>query len=101
MINGKQDSLVRKPVKQWTPEDVALWVSNLGSWSEYYESRFLDSGIDGSLLIEMNERDLEEPPLSISLSFHRRFFLKEIEVLRSHGKKVPADLWEYKVTYNV
>lgn len=97
MFKGRQDSLVCKPIQKWSQEDVALWVSSLGPWAKYYEASFRDSGIDGSILLEMNERDLVEPPVSMSPSFHRRVFLKELEALKRHGKKVPGDLWEYKV----
>ena len=99
MIMGKQKPLVRKPVLEWTPEDVALWVGSLGPWAKDYESRFLASGIDGNLLIDMNEKDLEQYPLSISFSPHRRALLKESENLRSHGMKIPTDFWQYKVNY--
>lgn len=101
MVKGKQGPLVRKPIHEWTPEDVALWVGSLGSWANDYESRFLYSGVDGNILMDMTETDLEQRPLRVSFPPHRRALLKEIESLRSHGMKVPTNFWEYKAAYPI
>lgn len=92
-----KDILVEKTVLQWTAEDVAKWVSSLGSWTrtQGYDKRFHDEKINGNLLLSLSESDLENS-LGIDVSFHRRTLIKEIETLRHLGVKSPTDIWEYK-----
>ena len=94
------DPLVTKHIINWTPEDVSVWVGSLGSWAKGdYELRFLDAGIDGSVLLELSEHDLQEPPLSVTVSYHRKAILNGLHALMTHGAKAPADFWEYKVRF--
>lgn len=92
-----KDLLVKKSVLHWSALDVAKWVESLGDWAQGYEERFQRAGIDGNLLLSLSEFDLERPPLSIDVSYHRRALIKEIETLQTLGVKLPTDLWEYKV----
>lgn len=97
---GQKDPLVRKSVLRWSREDVAKWLGSLGDWAEGYDDRFQAAGIDGNLLLSLSEYDLEDPPLSIAVSYHRRALIKELETLKTLGVKPPTDLWEYKVLCN-
>src|SRR4029434_4700293 len=37
---GVQELLVSKPVSNWSPEDVALWLEHLGPWAALYRDSF-------------------------------------------------------------
>ena len=80
---------------------MAKWLASLGDWAQEYDGKFQAAGIDGNLLLSLSEYDLETPPLSIAVSYHRRALIKELETLKSLGIKPPADLWEYKVRCNI
>ncbi|KAJ7386281.1 hypothetical protein OS493_010686 [Desmophyllum pertusum] len=101
LFMGQKDPLVRKSVLRWSREDVAKWLGSLGDWAEGYDDRFQAAGIDGNLLLSLSEYDLEDPPLSIAVSYHRRALIKELETLKTLGVKPPTDLWEYKAAYPV
>ena len=66
---------------QWTVRDVVAWVEedlelpNLGA-------NFARNAIDGALLLQLSERDLEDM-LGIKLPMHRRTLLMAINRLRS------------------
>ena len=92
-----KDLLIKKSVLHWSALDVAKWVESLGDWAQGYDQRFQGAGIDGNLLLSLSENDLERPPLSIGVSYHRRVLIKEIETLQNLGVKPPTDIWEYKV----
>ncbi|KAL9957563.1 hypothetical protein ACROYT_G039206 [Oculina patagonica] len=101
LLMGHKDPLVRKSVLRWSTQDVVKWLGGLGDWTQGYEDRFQAAGIDGNLLLSLSEYDLETPPLSIDVSYHRRALLKELETLKTLGVKPPSDLWEYKVAHPV
>jgi len=96
---GHKDPLVKKSVPSWSTQDVVKWLGSLGDWTQEYDERFQAAGIDGNLLLSLSEYDLEIPPLSIAVSYHRRALIKELENLKTLGVKPPTDLWEYKVWY--
>ena len=97
LFMGHKDPLVKKSVLSWSTQDVVKWLGSLGDWAQEYDERFQAAGIDGNLLLSLSEYDLEIPPLSIAVSYHRRALIKELETLKTLGVKPPADLWEYKV----
>lgn len=97
LFMGHKDPLVKKSVLRWSTQDVVKWLGSLGDWAQEYDERFQAAGIDGNLLLSLSEYDLEIPPLSIVVSYHRRALIKELETLKTLGIKPPADLWEYKV----
>jgi len=99
LLMGQKDPLVRKSVLRWTSLEVAKWVGSLGDWAQGYDKRFETAGIDGNVLLSLSEHDLERPPLSIDVTYHRRVLVKEIETLRILGVKPPTDLWEYKAAH--
>ncbi len=46
----------RRPMEKWTTNDVASWARSFG---KNYAQEFLDTGIDGILLNELDEEDLQ------------------------------------------
>ena len=87
---------VTKPIVDWRVEDVASWLDALGPWTKDYRASFVDNAIDGQLVLALTDRDLQEPPFSIKLHYHRRAFLAALTATRNHGAKPPTNLWEYK-----
>lgn len=43
----EDDLLVHKPVAKWTPEEVILWLEQLGPWASLYRDRFLLERVNG------------------------------------------------------
>ncbi|XP_032237003.1 bifunctional apoptosis regulator [Nematostella vectensis] len=99
MILTSTEPLVSKPVTSWTPEDVSKWVAGLGPWTKGYGQKFLDSGINGMVLVSLTETDLEDPPLEMKVAIHRRALIQALEGVKNLGVKPPSDLWEYKAAY--
>src|SRR4029434_4673497 len=44
---GVQELLVLKPVSNWSPEDVALWLEHLGPWAALYRDSFDTEQVNG------------------------------------------------------
>ena len=44
---GVQELLVSKPVSNWSPEDVALWLEHLGPWAALYRDSFDTEQVNG------------------------------------------------------
>ncbi|XP_077979598.1 bifunctional apoptosis regulator-like [Glandiceps talaboti] len=90
--------LVKKPVIKWTPEEVADWIAEMGSWSRdnLYPEMFLANRINGRLLLGITEEDLKAPPFSIEMGLYRRAIIHELKTVKELGVKPPKDLWEFK-----
>lgn len=52
---------------------------------EKYASNFQEMGVDGYLILDLEENDIEEE-LQIKTKLHRRKIMKAIEVLREYTK---------------
>jgi hypothetical protein len=65
--------------------DVAQWLQSLGLGR--YEQTFRDNDIDGEVLVDLDEADLEK--LGVSLG-HRKKLLKAIAGLGETGGPAPA-----------
>lgn len=46
-------------VRDWTPEQVVRWLHSVGPWVEPYIEEFAQYGIDGNLLLFVDENDLQ------------------------------------------
>ncbi len=97
-FGGSNGLLHKKPVKEWTSDEVAYWVGEQGPWAKgVYDERFKKAGIDGQLLLKIRENDLIGPPINMNLGLHRRVFMYAVQMLYVQNMKSPRDLWSYKV----
>lgn len=93
---SEHDLLVHKPVEKWTPEEVILWLEQLGPWASFYTERFLAERVNGRLLLTLAEEEFLKVPYSIENNSHRKAILMELERVKTLGVKPPQNLWEYK-----
>ncbi|XP_053499445.1 bifunctional apoptosis regulator-like [Ictalurus furcatus] len=92
----KVERLVKKPLGAWTPDEVAMWMENLGTWTSPYRHIFFKEQVNGRLLNALGEQDMLKPPYGIENELHRRALLKEVRLVQELGFKRPQNLWEYK-----
>ncbi|XP_048723710.1 bifunctional apoptosis regulator isoform X2 [Lepidochelys kempii] len=92
----EDDLLVHKPVAKWTPEEVILWLEQLGPWASLYRDRFLLERVNGRLLLTITDEDFTKTPYHIENSSHRKAIIMELERVKTLGVKPPQNLWEYK-----
>ncbi|KAM4698049.1 bifunctional apoptosis regulator [Rhinophrynus dorsalis] len=93
---SEHDLLVHKPVAKWTPEEVILWLEQLGPWASHYKERFLSERVNGRLLLTLVEEEFSKDPYSIENNSHRKAILMELDRVKTLGVKPPQNLWEYK-----
>ncbi|XP_068100834.1 bifunctional apoptosis regulator isoform X2 [Hyperolius riggenbachi] len=93
---SEHDLLVHKPVSKWTPEEVVLWLEQLGPWASHYKDRFLSERVNGRLLLTLAEEEFSKAPYSIETNSHRKAIIMELERVKTLGVKPPQNLWEYK-----
>lgn len=62
-----------KEPESWTKEDVVEWLSIIHM--DKYKQNFLDIGVDGWLILDIDENDLETE-LQIHIKLHRKKVLK-------------------------
>ncbi|XP_075035898.1 bifunctional apoptosis regulator isoform X1 [Mixophyes fleayi] len=93
---SEHDLLVHKQVSKWTPEEVVLWLEQLGPWASHYKDRFLSGRVNGRLLLTLAEDEFSKEPYSIESSSHRRAIIMELDRVKTLGVKPPQNLWEYK-----
>lgn len=76
----------------------------LSLFNPSYETKYqycYSVGVDGSLLQEIGEDDLKDPPINMKMALHRRAFFQKLGDLNSTLLSLRSGLWEYKVlTYN-
>ncbi|CAL1527053.1 unnamed protein product [Lymnaea stagnalis] len=89
--------LVMKPVQTWRQKDVATWLEEMG-WASHYASLALENKIDGNMLLSLTNDSLTHF-LNVTDITHERALLFAINMLKEHGVKMPATLWEYKALY--
>ncbi|XP_077131290.1 bifunctional apoptosis regulator isoform X1 [Ranitomeya variabilis] len=93
---SEHDLLVHKPVSKWTPEEVVLWLEQLGPWASHYKESFLLGRVNGRLLLTLAEEEFSKEPYSIQSNSHRKAIIMELERVKTLGVKPPQNLWEYK-----
>ncbi|XP_053550267.1 bifunctional apoptosis regulator isoform X2 [Bombina bombina] len=93
---SEHDLLVHKPVAKWTPEEVILWLEQLGPWASHYKERFLSERVNGRLLLTLVEEEFSKDPYSIENNSHRKAIIMELDRVKMLGVKPPQNLWEYK-----
>ncbi|XP_033755449.1 bifunctional apoptosis regulator-like [Pecten maximus] len=96
--NIGQKELINTPVKEWNNDDVVTWMGQLGTWTDRYSDSIRNNGIDGKMLLMMEERDAIEA-LHMTDELQRRVFLREVAALATTGTKQPVNFWEYKSTF--
>ncbi|XP_040297382.1 bifunctional apoptosis regulator-like [Bufo bufo] len=92
----EHDLLAHKPVSKWTPEEVVLWLEQLGPWTSDYQDRFLSVRVNGRLLLILGEEEFSKEPYSIESTSHRKAIITELERVKTLGVKPPQNLWEYR-----
>lgn len=65
----------------WNSDDVNIWLSLIGM--ENYARNFEDMSIDGLLILDLTEEDLETE-LKIAVKLHRKKIIRAIELLRQY-----------------
>jgi len=96
-LGSSQIDLMSKSFHDWSPEDVGLWIGGLGVWAKNkYDKKFVEGGIDGSLLVQITENDLTLPPLEIAMPLQRRIILDGITKLKNTLPHHSSGFWEYK-----
>ncbi|KAM4631533.1 bifunctional apoptosis regulator isoform 1-T1 [Discoglossus pictus] len=93
---SEHDLLVHKPVAKWTPEEVIMWLEQLGPWASHYKERFLSERVNGRLLLTLVEEEFSKDPYSIENNSHRKAIIMELDRVKTLGVKPPQNLWEYK-----
>lgn len=79
LIGEKEPHKLSQQVPFWTCEDVTEWVAQVGF--EPFRSRFLESGVDGDLLLQLEEQMLERD-IGMQNGITRRRFLRELANLK-------------------
>lgn len=81
-VDQKLEVLRLKPVPDWTPTDVALWVNATLGYGEY-SATMLKHLVDGPALLRLTAEDIEEGfPLASPL--HRVKMMAHIDLLRGN-----------------
>lgn len=82
---AENSQLTPEIVKDWNIAQVSLWLSKTLGLTEYCK-RFEKNQIDGSLLLELSDQDMDY--MKIDILGHRKTILKAIETI----KKPPAPI---------
>ena len=75
-------SQIPKHTELWTAGDVAIWLSIIGM--EMYVSNFSEMSIDGLLILDITEEDLENE-VRVPIKLHRKKIIKAIDVLKEYN----------------
>lgn len=86
-----------QPPEQWTGSDVIEWLKFIGL--EQYASSFQNLKIDGYLILELTEEDLEGE-LQVNSRLHRKKILKAIDELKEFAKE-PPNIQRQKTAFNI
>lgn len=79
LIGEEVPHKLSQQVPLWTPEDVREWVKQIGFVS--YENKFFDSRVDGDLLLQLTDDNLQED-LGINNGIWRKRFERELQNLK-------------------
>jgi len=74
------------PLAQWTRHHVGAWISSLAANIAKYAQTFEDNGIDGQILLEITQEDIEDLVNAEVVGYkklHRRVILGKIKRLRN------------------
>ena len=77
MCSNHNSSLCFFQVLLWSVEEVASWVKKIG----FPAAAFVEAGVDGDLLLQLDEKNLKED-LNMTNGIHRKRFLRELTGLR-------------------
>merc|ERR1740123_758767 len=69
-----------KKINEWGELEIQQWIDSFGARYKQYASNFLENGVDGELLMDLTEDDLED--IGISSRLHRRVILSKIRGLK-------------------
>ena len=72
---------IPKYPQNWNSEDIATWLRLIGL--EMYQESFQEMRIDGLMIFELQEEDIEQE-LKIRVKLHRRKIVKSLELLREY-----------------
>ena len=93
-----REMIFSRTVHKWSAKEVVSWAQLLtGQLGHDYSERFQQAGINGQLLLSLDEGDLGSSPLNVSTALHRKIIIAEIMHLNMTGSRQPRDIWEYKV----
>ncbi|RZF44370.1 hypothetical protein LSTR_LSTR007945 [Laodelphax striatellus] len=79
LIGEEVPHKLSQQVPLWSPEDVREWVRQIG-FAEY-AGNFIDSRVDGDLLLQLNEDNLRED-IGINNGIRRQRFTRELQNLK-------------------
>ena len=74
-------------VGKWSEEEVGKQVASLGKAFEGYQQLAVDNGIDGEMLLDVDDEELEG--LGVSSKSHRKKILKKVEAIKA-GRRLPV-----------
>ena len=66
----------------WTVDDVTRWVKQIGFESDL--PAFLEAGVDGDLLLQLDEANVRDD-ICIKNGIHRKRFLRELSSLKKNA----------------
>ena len=79
----KLKQAIPKSPELWTEEDISKWLDFI-KMSEYNQ-KFQNMKIDGYIILELEESDLEQE-LGITLRLHRKRIMKGLEILKDYQR---------------
>lgn len=65
----------------WNTDDINKWLEIIGM--EKYSQNFIDMKVDGYLILDLEESDIEEE-LQIPVRLHRKKIMKGIQLLKEY-----------------
>jgi len=96
LMGSPHSEMMSKPVSDWSPDDVSIWVEGISLWSQAYAPRFLEAGVDGALLLKISDTDLQSPPINMAMEAQRKVFLESLANITLRLSQNPSGLWQYK-----
>ena len=81
----------------WSTDDVLVWLKLIGM--EKYSENFVEMGIDGLLILDLEESDIEEE-LQIKTKLHRKKIMKGLTRLKEYTKYLKDLSEEQKIPHN-
>lgn len=85
---AENSQLTPEIVKDWNIAQVSLWLSKTLGLTEYCK-KFEKNQIDGSLLLELSDQDMDY--MKIDILGHRKTILKAIETIKKPPPPIDAD----------
>ena len=82
------NALFLSQVPLWTVDDVACWVRQIGFETDL--PAFLEAGVDGDLLLQLDEGNIRDD-ICITNGIHRKRFLRELSNLKRNANYSSRD----------